>query len=122
MSKLKKINFKEKMSKFSDYWSPKVVAEMNEYQFKMVKIKDDFEWHSHDDTDEVFIVLKGDMNINFRDQVIKLSEGEMLVVPKGVEHKPYADEECEVMIVEPRDVINTGNLKSDLTADNDIWI
>ena len=122
MSKLKKINFKEKMSKFSDYWSPKVVAEMNEYQFKMVKIKDDFEWHSHDDTDEVFIVLKGDMNINFRDQVIKLSEGEMLVVPKGVEHKPYADEECEVMIVEPRGVINTGNFKGDLTADNDIWI
>ena len=122
MSKLKKINFKEKMSKISDYWSPKVVAEMNEYQFKMVKIKDDFEWHSHDDTDEVFIVLKGDMNINFRDQVIKLLEGEMLVVPKGVEHKPYADEECEVMIVEPRGVINTGNFKSDLTADNDIWI
>jgi len=122
MNEIKKINLKEKMSKFSDYWAPRVVAEMNDYQFKLVKIKDDFDWHSHKDTDEVFIVIKGDMRIDFRDQKIKLSEGEMLVVPKGVEHKPYAEKECEVMVVEPKGVVNTGDSNSELTADNDVWI
>ena len=122
MSKVKKINLKEKMSKFSDYWAPRVIAEMNDYQFKLVKIKDDFDWHSHKHTDEVFIVIDGNMRIDFRDHVVDLSKGEMLVVPKGVEHKPYAREECEVMIVEPRGVVNTGDLNSDLTADNDVWI
>ena len=122
MNKLKKINFKEKLSKFSDYWAPKVIAEMNDYQFKLVKIKDDFDWHSHKTTDEVFIVLKGYMRIDFRDGGVDLSEGEMLVVPKGVEHKPYAKKECEVMIVEPRGVVNTGDSNSELTADNDVWI
>ena len=122
MNKLKKINLKEKLSRFSDLWSPKVIAEMNDYQFKLVKIKDDFDWHSHKDTDEVFIVIKGEMRIDFRNQIIKLSEGEMLVVPKGVEHKPYAEQECEIMLVEPKGVVNTGNTKSKLTAENDIWI
>ena len=122
MTKLQKINLKEKFSKFCDYWSPKVVAEMNDYQFKLVKIKDDFDWHSHKDTDEVFIVIKGNMRIDFRDTRINLSEGEMLVVPKGVEHKPYAEQECEIMLVEPKGVVNTGNTKSKLTAENDIWI
>ena len=122
VSKLQKINLKEKLSKFSDYWSPKVIAEMNDYQFKLVKVKDDFDWHSHKNTDEVFIVIKGEMQIDFRNQVVKLSKGEMLVVPKGVEHKPYAEEECEVMIVEPKGVVNTGDSVSDLTAENDVWI
>ena len=122
MKKLEKINIKEKMSKFSDYWSPKVIAEMNDYQFKLVKIKDDFDWHSHKDTDEVFIVINGNMRIDFRDQSVELSKGEMLVVPKGVDHKPYSDEECEVMIVEPRGVVNTGDVNSKMTADNDVWI
>ena len=123
MSKLKnKINLKEKLLKFSDHWSPKVIAEMNDYQFKLVKIKGDFVWHDHKDTDEVFIVLEGEMNIEFRDKIVKLSKGEMFVVPKGVEHKPYSEDECEIMIVEPRDVINTGDTKGELTSDNDIWI
>ena len=122
VSKLQKINLKEKLSKFSDYWSPKVIVEMNDYQFKLVKVKDDFDWHSHKNTDEVFIVIKGEMQIDFRDQIVKLSKGEMLVVPKGVEHKPYAEEECEVMIVEPKGVVNTGDSVSDLTAENDVWI
>ena len=122
MKNIKKINIKEKMSKFSDYWSPKVIAEMNDYQFKLVKIKDDFDWHSHKDTDEVFIVINGNMRIDFRDQSVELSKGEMLVVPKGVDHKPYSDEECEVMIVEPRGVVNTGDVNSKMTADNDVWI
>ena len=122
MNKMKKINLKKKLSKFSDYWAPRVIAEMNDYQFKLVKIKDDFDWHSHKATDEVFIVIKGHMRIDFRDEVVNLSEGEMLVVPKGVEHKPYAKEECEVMIVEPKGVVNTGDSSSDLTAKNDVWI
>ncbi len=122
MNQLQKINLKEKLSKFSDYWAPRVIAEMNDYQFKLVKLKDDFDWHSHKNTDEVFIVIKGHMRIDFRNEVVNLSEGEMLVVPKGVEHKPYAQDECEVMVVEPKGVVNTGDSDSELTAENDVWI
>ena len=117
-----KINLKEKLSLFSDHWSPKVIAEMNDYQFKLVKIEGEFVWHHHDDTDEVFIVIEGTMKIEFEDKTVELNEGDMYVVPKGVEHKPYAEEECKVMIVEPRGVVNTGNTDGDLTASNDVWI
>ena len=117
-----KINLKEKLSKFSDHWSPRIIAEMNDYQFKLVKIKGDFVWHNHDDTDEVFIVLEGEMKIEFKDETVKLKEGEMFVVPKGVEHKPYAEKECKIMLVEPKGVVNTGDAGSDLTAPNDVWI
>ena len=119
---LDKINLKEKLSKFSDYWSPRVVAEMNDYQFKLVKIKGKFIWHNHKDTDEVFIVINGAMNIEFKDRIINLSKGEMFVVQKGIDHKPYSENECEVMIVEPKGVVNTGNTDGELTAPNDIWI
>tara|TARA_Y100000588_G_C14198254_1_gene901244 strand:- start:1175 stop:1588 length:414 start_codon:yes stop_codon:yes gene_type:complete len=117
-----KINLKEKLSKFSEHWSPRIVAEMNDYQFKLVKIKGDFVWHNHDDTDEAFIVLEGEMKIEFKDETVDLKEGEMFVVPKGVEHKPYAEKECKVMLVEPKGVVNTGNAGSNLTSPNDIWI
>jgi mannose-6-phosphate isomerase-like protein (cupin superfamily) len=117
-----KINLKEKLSKFSEYWSPRIIAEMNDYQFKLVKIKGDFVWHNHDDTDEVFIVLEGEMKIEFKDETVKLKEGEMFVVPKGVEHKPYSENECKIMLVEPKGVVNTGGAGSDLTAPNDVWI
>jgi len=117
-----KINLKEKLALFSDHWSPKVIAEMNDYQFKLVKIQGDFVWHHHDDTDEVFIVIEGKMKIEFENETVELNEGDMYVVPKGVEHKPYAEEECKVMIVEPRGVMNTGNTEGDLTASNDVWI
>ena len=117
-----KINLKEKLSKFSDHWSPKVIAEMNDYQFKLVKIKGDFVWHDHGDTDEFFLVIEGEMNIKFKDETVILKEGEIFVVPKGVEHKPYAEEECKIMIVEPRGVINTGDVESNLKASNDVWI
>ena len=117
-----KINLKEKLSKFSDHWSPRIIAEMNDYQFKLVKIKGDFVWHNHDDTDEVFIVLEGEMKIEFKDETVKLKEGEMFVVPKGVEHKPYSENECKIMLVEPKGVVNTGDAGSDLTAPNDVWI
>ena len=116
------INLKDKLAKFSDHWSPKVIAELNDYQFKLVKIRGEFVWHNHPDTDEVFIVIEGSMKIEFENETVQLNEGEMLVVPKGVEHKPYADSECKVMLVEPRGVVNTGDADSELTADNDVWI
>ena len=119
---MKKINLEDKLSKFSEHWSPKVIAEMNDYQFKLVKIEGEFVWHEHPDTDEVFIVIEGTMHIEFEDRTIELNEGEMLVVPKGVRHKPYAEEECKVMLVEPRGVVNTGDAEGNLTAPNDDWI
>ena len=119
---MEKINLKEKLSKFSDHWSPKVIAEMNDYQFKLVKIQGEFIWHNHDDTDETFIVIEGEMKIEFENETLQMNEGDMFVVPKGVEHKPWAENECKVMIIEPRGVLNTGNSKGDLTASNDVWI
>ena len=117
-----KINLKEKLSLFSEHWSPKVVAEMNDYQFKLVKIKGDFVWHHHADTDEVFIVIEGKMKIEFEDKTVELNEGDMYVVPKGIEHKPYAENECKLMLVEPRGVVITGNTEGELTASNDEWV
>ena len=117
-----KINFSEKFSKFTKHWSPRVIAEMNDYQFKIAKIKGEFVWHDHKDSDETFIVMEGEMSIKFRDGEVKLYEGEMFVVPKGVEHKPYAEKECHIMLIEPRGVLNTGEVKNELTAINDNWI
>ena len=117
-----KINLNEKLTMFSDHWAPKIIAEMNDYQFKLVKIKGDFVWHNHENTDEVFIVIEGKMNIEFKNEIVELNEGEMYVVPKGVQHKPYAETECKVMLVEPRGVVNTGNTEGELTAPNDEWI
>ena len=119
---MEKINLKEKLSKFSDHWSPKIIAEMNDYQFKLVKIKGDFVWHNHADTDETFIVVEGKMKIEFENETVELNEGEMYVVPKGVEHKPCAETECKIMLIEPRGVVNTGNTEGDLTASNDVWV
>jgi len=118
---MEKINLKEKLSKFSDYWAPRIVAEMNDYQFKLVKIQGEFVWHDHTDTDEVFIVIEGKMEIEFKNETVELNEGEMYVVPKGVQHKPRSDSECKIMLVEPRGVVNTGNIESELTA-SDAWI
>ncbi len=116
------INFREKLAKFSEHWSPKVVAEMNDYQFKLVKIQGEFVWHDHADTDDVFIVIDGEMEIELRDRVVPVRAGEMFVVPKGVEHRPRAERECHVLLVEPRGVVNTGNAGGELTAPNDVWI
>lgn len=119
----KAINFQEKLGKFSEHWSPKIIAQMNNYQFKLVKLQNEFVWHDHTDTDETFIVLEGEMSIEFRDGKVDLKEGEMFVIPKGVEHKPFAEKECKVMIIEPKGVVNTGNAEEGkLTADNDVWI
>ena len=117
-----KINIKEKFLKFSEHWSPKVIAELNDYQFKLAKIKGEFIWHKHDETDEVFIIIEGKMIIEFRDKKVELMEGDMYVVPKGVDHRPYSKNECKIMLVEPKGVVNTGNSISELTQDNDVWI
>jgi len=119
---MKKINLASKYKKIKEHWSPKVVAEMNDYQFKLAKIKDDFIWHSHEDTDETFIVIEGKISIEFEDETVELSEGEMIVVPKGKKHRPYADNEAKIMLIEPKGVRNTGDIVSDLTSDDNQWI
>lgn len=116
------INFEEKFAKFSKHWSPKIVAQMNDYHFKLVKFQGEFVWHNHANTDEVFIVLDGQMAIDFRDGRVDLKTGEMLVVPKGVEHKPFAEDECKILLVEPAGTINTGDAGGELTAEDDVWI
>ena len=119
---LKAININDKLNKFSDLWSPRVIAEMNDYQFKLAKVKGEFVWHSHNETDETFIVLDGELLIEFRDKKIKLNKGELYIVPKGVEHKPYAENECHIMLIEPKGIINTGDKSTKLTSKNDIWV
>ena len=116
------INFEEKLAKFSEHWSPKIVAQMNEYHFKLVKFQGEFVWHNHASTDEVFIVLDGQMAIDFRDGRVELKTGEMFVVPKGVDHKPLTEDECKILLVEPAGTINTGNAAGELTAEDDVWI
>ena len=116
------INLDEKLGKFSEHWSPKIIAQLNDYHFKLVKFQGDFVWHSHTDTDEVFITFDGAMSIEFRDGKVDLKAGEMFVVPKGVEHKPFAEKECKIMLVEPVGTINTGDMGGDLTAEDNVWI
>ena len=118
----KPINFAEKLSLFSDQWQPRVIAELNDYQFKIVRIEGDFIWHDHKDTDEAFIVLEGTLRIDFRDGSVTLGPGEMYVVPKGVEHKPYAEREVKMLLIEPRGTLNTGHEGGDRTAEKDRWI
>ena len=116
------INFEDKLSRFTEHWSPRIIAQMNDYHFKLVKLQGEFVWHSHEDTDEVFIVLDGEMSIALRDGSVDLRSGEMFVVPRGAEHKPFAEKECKVMLVEPAGTINTGDAGGEMTADHDLWI
>ena len=116
------INLQEKLTKFSEHWSPRIIAQMNDYHFKLAKVQGEFVWHDHPETDEVFLVVKGKLDIHFRDGVISLNEGEMYVVPKGIEHKPIAESECHILLIEPAGTVNTGDIVSDKTAPNDVWI
>ena len=116
------INFQDKLAKFSEQWSPKIIAQMNDYHFKVVKIHGEFIWHDHPETDEVFIVLKGHLEIQFRDGRVLLHEGEMFVVPKGKEHRPVAKQECQMLLVEPSGTLNTGDIVNERTAAADTWI
>ncbi|MEM7736048.1 MAG: cupin domain-containing protein [Deinococcota bacterium] len=104
-----KVNLAAKLEQFTDYWSPRTVAQLNNLDVMVVKVKDEFVWHKHDDTDDFFLVLKGTLTIQLRDRNIDLQEGEIFVVPKGVEHCPIANEEAHVMIIEPSGTPNTGN-------------
>lgn len=122
MTSSEPINLAEKLGKIRDHWSPFVIAEMNDIQFKLAKFEGEFVWHSHDHTDEVFFVVAGEMEIGFRDRTITLREGEMFVVPRGVEHITRAVRECSAMIIEPRGVVNTGEAGGELTAPNDRWL
>lgn len=111
-----------KIGLIDQHWQPRVVAEMNDYQFKVVKILGDFIWHSHADTDETFIVLDGELRLDFRDGPVVVRAGQMAVVPRGVEHKPYAEREVKMMLIEPRGVTNTGDAGGERTVANDVWI
>ncbi|RWX75817.1 cupin domain-containing protein [Neorhizobium lilium] len=116
------INFAEKLKLISDQWQPRVVAEMNDYQFKLVRIEGDFLWHDHPETDETFIVIAGTLRLDFRDGFVEVGPGEMFVVPKGVQHKPSAATEVQMMLIEPRGTVNTGREGGERTAQNDLWI
>jgi len=120
--KYQPINFQEKLTKFSEHWSPRIIAQMNDYHFKIVKIEGEFTWHDHPETDEVFMVLKGELAIQFRDGSVILHEGEMFVVPKGLEHRPVAQQECHILLIEPVGTVNTGDVVNERTTANDVWI
>jgi len=116
------INFSEKFGRFVECWSPRIVAQMNDYHFKLVKIQGEFIWHTHPETDEVFIVLDGEMTIHLRDGDVTLRAGEMFVVPRGVEHMPSATRECRMMLIEPAGTLNTGDAQSERTAADGVWV
>lgn len=113
---MNKVNLDEKLSLFDELWSPKIVASLNDYDIQVAKAHGEFDWHKHDHTDEMFLVLKGRLIIQLREGNVGLGPGELLVVPKGVEHCPRADELVEVLLIEPHGTINTGDAESDLTA------
>jgi len=116
------INFAKKFAMLDAQWQYRVVAEMNDYQFKIVKIKGDFVWHHHDNTDETFLVLDGTLRLDFLDGAVEVSAGELFVVPRGLEHKPSADKEVKLLLIEPRGTLNTGEGGGERTARNDVWI
>ena len=119
---MNKVNLSEKFSLFSEHWTPKIIAELNDYQIKIVKVKGDFVWHNHSDTDEFFFVIEGTLFIEFESKTMQLDAGELYVVPQGLQHRPYAKEECKILLIEPRGVVNTGEADSELTASNDVWV
>ena len=116
------ISINSKFDLFSDLWHPKIIAQMNDYHLKIVRLQGDFVWHCHNETDEVFIVIEGEMVLKFRDGEARLKTGEMFVVPRGIEHKPMAEKECRIMLIEPVGVVNTGENFGEMTAANDVWI
>lgn len=115
---MEKVNLAEKFAMFSDHWSPKIVETIDDYDIKVVKVEGDFVWHQHDDADEMFFVIKGELDMDYRDKRVTLGPGELVVVPKGVEHKPHAANECEILLLERKGLVNTGDAEnSELTAE-----
>lgn len=113
---MKVINIKEKFSKFNDYWNPRIIAELNGQAVKLAKIKGPFEWHKHDHEDELFLVYKGVLHMEFRDRVEVVNEGEIIVIPKGVEHRPVTEDEVEILLFEPLSTLNTGTEVNERTV------
>ena len=114
---MNKVNLSEKLALFSEHWSPKVVGELNGQHVKLAKLQGEFDWHHHENEDELFLVLHGALEIHLRDQVVHLTEGEFFIVPKGAEHKPVAEQEAHILLLEPASTLNTGNLRNDRTVD-----
>jgi mannose-6-phosphate isomerase-like protein (cupin superfamily) len=119
---MKTIDLSEKFAGFTDRWAPKIVGQLNDYHVKLVKIKGEFVWHSHPETDELFLVLVGEMVIDFREGESRLSAGDMVIIPKGVSHRPRASDECHIVLIEPAGTRNTGDAGGELTAEGDVWI
>jgi mannose-6-phosphate isomerase-like protein (cupin superfamily) len=113
---MQKVNLAEKLVLFQDHWHPRVVGELNGQQVKLVKFQGEFVWHHHEQEDELFLVLKGQFEMQFRDRVVRLQAGEFVIVPRGVEHRPVAEQEVEVMLFEPASVLNTGNVQNERTV------
>jgi len=114
---MNKVNIAEKLSLFHDFWNPRIAGELNGQQVKLVKFKGEFVWHKHDNEDELFYVLKGSFKMEFRDKTVEINENEFLIVPKGVEHRPVAENEVSVMLFEPASTLNTGDTRGELTRD-----
>ena len=118
-----KINFLEKFAKLpDDDYCVRIIAKMNDYEFKIVKFKGEFVWHCHQDTDETFIILDGKLTMHFRNRIVELCTGEMIVIPKGTEHKPASDEGYKALLIEPEGVLNTGNVENEITISKIEWI
>ena len=117
-----KINLKEKLTLFSEHWTPKIVGELNEQYVKLAKVKGEMVWHDHENEDELFYIIKGQLLLKFRDKEVTLKEGDMYIVPRGVEHQPIAEEECHLLLFEPKSTAHTGDVESELTVKNLDWI
>ncbi len=114
---LTKINLADKLAKFSEHWSPRIVGQVNDMHVKLVKLQGEFVWHHHDDEDELFLVIKGRLTMKLRDGELEIGEGEFVIVPRGVEHKPVANDEVHILLFEPAGTLNTGNVRDDHTVD-----
>jgi mannose-6-phosphate isomerase-like protein (cupin superfamily) len=119
---MKKVNLNQKFKLFDELWTPKIVGELNDQYVKLAKTKGEFVWHTHNDEDEFFLVVKGSLTIKLRDQDIQLNEGEFFIVPRGVEHKPFSEQKTHVLVFEPKATLHTGNVKSDMTVEEFEWI
>ena len=119
---MEKVNLNHKFTLFDDYWSPKIVGELNESHVKLAKVKGEFVWHHHEHEDEMFWVVRGELQIKFRDKEVWLHPGEFLIIPRGVEHCPVAKEEVHLVLMEPKTTVNTGNIENERTAPSDVWI
>ena len=119
---MEKVNLNQKFSQFQDHWSPKIAGELNDTYVKLVKLKGEFVWHKHDNEDEMFLVISGNFNMELRDKVVNLEQGDFIIIPRGTEHKPVADTEVHIMLFEPATTLNTGELQNELTKEKLEWI